>query len=286
MNEQLNSLIYYIKWLKHCGVNRSDVEGRIGDMDEYIGQFLEENPIGKRWREENLTAGGVPLPVAECNVAANLDEAIGTVYDVYFNEYVKRECPTEEERTAIRSDVNSFWRRLNSYMTPQNPRAYGLAVGRVQSGKTRNYIGLMFKAIDAGYNTVIILTSKSSRLAVQTHNRVGKWFGDDGFAVPNYNALTRVREDGAGVQWLGGQFAPNRINVGIVIKNERGHLANIREWMGGMGPEALRSMKLLFIDDESDSATPNTNGASDSLIGNTDDVQGLANDMRHILHEG
>ena len=286
MNEQLKSLIYYIKWLKHCGANRADVEERASDMERYIDQFLEDNPIGRRWRGENWTADGTPLPVAECNVEVNLDEAINSVYDVYFNEYVRRECQTEEERAAIRSDVSSFWKRLSSYMTPQNPRAYGLAVGRVQSGKTRNYIGLMFKAIDAGYNTIIILTSKSSRLAVQTHNRVGKWFGDEGLAVPNYNALTRVREDGAVVQWLGGQFAPNRINVGIVIKNERGHLANIRDWMGGMGPEALRSMKLLFIDDESDSATPNTNGASDPLIGNPDDVQNLANDVRRILHEG
>ncbi|MBO7684659.1 MAG: hypothetical protein J6T51_08050 [Kiritimatiellae bacterium] len=54
------------------------------------------------------------------------------------------------------ADVNSFWERLNSYMTPHRQRAYGLAVGRVQSGKTRNYIGLMFKAIDAGYNTILL----------------------------------------------------------------------------------------------------------------------------------
>ena len=94
MNEQLNSLTYYIKWLKHCGVNRSDVEERVGDMEGYIGQFLDENPIGRRWRDENWTADSAPLPVAECNVEANLEEAVNTVYDVHFNEYVRRECQT------------------------------------------------------------------------------------------------------------------------------------------------------------------------------------------------
>ena len=200
----------------------------------------------------------------------------------YFEQYVDKECHTDEERNFLTSDVTSLWKRLNSYMKPNRQRAYGLAVGRVQSGKTRNYIGLMFKAIDNGYNTIIILTSKNSRLAVQTHERVERWFGDQngGLGISNYCFLTRKRESAVGVEWLGGKFASNRINVGIVLKNESGHLANIRKWLEGMGHDSRAHMRLLFIDDESDSATPNTRNIGDPLIDSDAEVAYYADLVR------
>ena len=204
--------------------------------------------------------------------------------DRLFERYARMECETDEERESLVADVESFWERLNTYLTPQNQRAYGLAVGRVQSGKTRNYIGLMFKAIDEGYNTVIILTSKSKRLAVQTHKRVEKWFGREGLDLPNWQCLTRVRQDKAavGVEWFGGQFSARQVQVGVVLKNERGHLEKVREWMAVVR-EAGRDMRLLFIDDESDSATPNTNNIADPEINSAGDVEEL---IRRVQDSG
>lgn len=284
MDNVLRSLIYYVKWLRHMGVERDQLDGNIDDLCTYVSQSLDDNPIGKNWRVSNWDGAGTPLPIGQCNDRTYFAEAVDMAYanpsaqcDVpmpatnYFPQYIQQECNTEEERATLQMDVNSFWQRLNAYMTPQNQRAYGLAAGKVQSGKTRNYIGLMFKAIDEGYNTVIILTSKSSLLAVQTQDRVEKWFGNDGFRIPNYQMLTQVRPDGTGVDWRGGQFAHNRIQVGIVLKNERGHLERVRDWMHGIGT-AVNDMKLLFIDDESDSATPNTRGVNED-IENEDDVE-------------
>lgn len=191
----------------------------------------------------------------------------------YFSRYFERECKTDEEKSALKNDVESFWERLKDYQTEENRyRAYGLVVGRVQSGKTRNYIGLMFKAIDEGYNTIIVVTSKNNLLAKQTHDRVMKWFGNAGLQVPNYHALTRAGEQD-GISWQGGDFSSNRINVGIVMKNLTGHLDKLSEWLSGIGEECRSQMKLLFIDDESDNATPNTNTKEEPDITCDKDVE-------------
>ena len=48
----------------------------------------------------------------------------------------------------------------------------GLVMGNVQSGKTQNYIGLINKAIDCGYKTIILLGGHLNDLRRQTQERV------------------------------------------------------------------------------------------------------------------
>lgn len=48
----------------------------------------------------------------------------------------------------------------------------GLVVGQVQSGKTTSYAALINKAIDAGYDTIIVLTGIHESLRVQTQRRI------------------------------------------------------------------------------------------------------------------
>lgn len=48
----------------------------------------------------------------------------------------------------------------------------GLVMGNVQSGKTQNYIGLINKAIDAGYKIIILLGGHMNALRNQTQERV------------------------------------------------------------------------------------------------------------------
>jgi hypothetical protein len=198
-------------------------------------------------------------------------DALGALYD----------ASPEEEKIALKEDVNSFWNRLTGYQTEENGhRTYGLAVGKVQSGKTRNYIGLMFKAIDAGYNSVIILTSKNRRLACQTHKRVFDWLnGENGLGISNYHGLTRALEGMQGVEWIGGAFDSNRIHVGVIIKNESGHLNQVREWLAKIG-DSVRNMRMLFIDDEADSATPNTNNVGEPYINCVEDIDEYINQIR------
>lgn len=190
----------------------------------------------------------------------------------YFSRYVQEECKSEEERKNLTDDVETFWDRLKGYQTEANGhRAYGLAVGRVQSGKTRNYIGLMFKAIDDGYNTIIILTSKNNQLAVQTHERVFEKLNHI-YVSGSVNGLTQANAEG--VNWIGNRFVSNGLNVGVLLKNVAGHLSELEGWLDeANGNGSIRSMKLLVIDDESDAATPNANVFGTPKITSDEDVE-------------
>ncbi|NKF07319.1 Z1 domain-containing protein [Clostridium gasigenes] len=48
----------------------------------------------------------------------------------------------------------------------------GMVVGYVQSGKTAHYIGLINKAIDAGYKVIIVLAGMHNNLRAQTQSRI------------------------------------------------------------------------------------------------------------------
>lgn len=236
---------------------------------EQILELIEKMPPEQQEELVRKIAGGRKSPEAPAEVAVPNEG--------YFPRYVEKECGTQEERKNLTDDVESFWERLKEYEA-KSSRAYGLAVGRVQSGKTRNYIGLMFKAIDEGYNTIIVLTSKSNLLAQQTHDRVANWFKRGGLDVPTFNALTRVNEKG--IEWVGGEFSPNRINVGIIIKNVAGHLVNLKDWLSRISPDELNAMRLLFVDDEADAATPNTKASGDPKIASDADVDKFSAEIR------
>lgn len=64
---------------------------------------------------------------------------------------------------------------MNSIVDPTKELVYerrGMVVGYVQSGKTANYIGLINKAIDAGYKIIIVLAGMHNNLRAQTQSRV------------------------------------------------------------------------------------------------------------------
>ena len=60
----------------------------------------------------------------------------------------------------------------------ENPRTEGewdtrgMVVGSVQSGKTANYVGLIAKALDAGYKLIIVLAGIHNNLRAQTQERI------------------------------------------------------------------------------------------------------------------
>lgn len=52
----------------------------------------------------------------------------------------------------------------------------GLIIGDVQSGKTVNYSGIICKAVDAGFRTIILLTGTTNDLREQTQIRLDEAF--------------------------------------------------------------------------------------------------------------
>lgn len=132
----------------------------------------------------------------------------------------------------------------------------GLVVGYVQSGKTANMTAVIAKAVDAGYNLVIILAGLTDKLRQQTQRRLQSdlinrwpdaWFrlttedikGD--FRQPAHKALTNP---------------VNRAQIAVVKKNV-GPLKQLQATIEATSKVVLGGLRALIIDDECDQASVN-----------------------------
>lgn len=161
----------------------------------------------------------------------------------------------------------------------------GLVLGLVQSGKTSHYIGLINRAIDVGYDVVIVLTGFTESLRVQTQLRVEKGvlgYGlrrEDGIvknkaigvklignAWPNVNTGTTIYDDfktnvakNFGIHVGGGQ------PLVFMVKKNSTTLGNLLRWVRDFGAKRdseerffVPDASLLVIDDESDVGSVDT----------------------------
>ncbi|MED7950716.1 Z1 domain-containing protein [Streptomyces sp. BE303] len=169
-------------------------------------------------------------------------------------------------------------------------RRTGLVIGQVQSGKTGQYIGLAAKAVDAGYQFVVILAGIHNDLRSQTQLRVDE--GLLGFDTQhqqrsNQNGKSRLMGAGRmpGAKKLDiasptnssekgdfGRQAANAVNfplgrfpVVLVVKKHWKILEYLRTWVTEVqgtedetGNKVVRDIPLFIIDDEADNASINT----------------------------
>ncbi|WP_407400787.1 Z1 domain-containing protein, partial [Treponema sp.] len=149
----------------------------------------------------------------------------------------------------------------------------GLVVGQVQSGKTSNFTGLVCKAVDSGFNVIIVFAGILDDLRTQTQSRLEKCFlgfttkdiekiNESKIGVglidpsPVAHAFTTVVSDfkEATVNALGTNFQTNEPILFVVKKNGR-ILENMRKWLS---KRECNGKSVLFIDDEADNASVNT----------------------------
>lgn len=57
--------------------------------------------------------------------------------------------------------------------TADDPNRPGMLLGKIQSGKTRAFLGVIARAFDRGYDIAIVLTKGTKTLAKQTVKRIG-----------------------------------------------------------------------------------------------------------------
>lgn len=161
----------------------------------------------------------------------------------------------------------------------------GMVVGHVQSGKTANYIGLVCRAIDAGYKVIIVLAGIHNSLRSQTQIRLDE--GLLGFdSVHNLeggarepigvggisgcspiDTITTRMEDGDFRRAIANHF---NINPGghpllFVIKKNGSVLRNLLAWVEWAaqgqtvdGYPQVQDVPLLVIDDEADFGSVDT----------------------------
>ena len=140
----------------------------------------------------------------------------------------------------------------------------GLVVGYVQSGKTANMTAVIAKAVDVGYNFVIILAGMTNKLRAQTQRRID---ADIRQRYPTrWVSYTSVPPNDDNNQ-EGGDFVipPNghfqMPHSGIVqyavVKKVPSPLQNLLAAFSATPRVTLESMRVLLIDDECDQASVN-----------------------------
>jgi hypothetical protein len=165
---------------------------------------------------------------------------------------------------AIQSIEESTRRIMNFLHDPKIPgsyKRYGLVVGRVQSGKTANYAGLISRAVDSGFDIIIVLAGLHNNLRRQTQIRLEKELTEYDSERPVERRLTLLTTTEEDFQTLP---SSRFFNMGkesavlLVVKKNVSPLTKLCAQLIDI-PEAERiALNILVIDDEADHATINT----------------------------
>ena len=161
----------------------------------------------------------------------------------------------------------------------------GLIVGSVQSGKTGNYIGLICKAVDAGYKLIVVLAGVHNTLRSQTQLRIDEGFlgFDTQFARSLTQTTNRIGVGKINPNLVAHSLTTNEINgdfnrrilessginiygnnpIILVIKKNTSVMKNLLGWLATRGEtmedrrKQIKNLPLLVVDDEADNASIN-----------------------------
>lgn len=158
-----------------------------------------------------------------------------------FNKLIEKRHDAEDLILCMEDAVNKLLQKETSSQSP------GILLGKIQSGKTRAFIGIMALSFDNGYDAAIILTKGTKALLKQTVQRMEGDFADF------------IQEDKADVFDV--MVMPDNLTAYernkkliIIVKKEVNNMKRILEKLASVYPD-LREKKILIVDDEADYAS-------------------------------
>lgn len=162
--------------------------------------------------------------------------------DEIFYEYLKDR--NNYDLDTMRCMENTLI-KLESYSTStSNP---GMMLGKVQSGKTRTYIGLIGLAFDNKYDIAIILTKGTKALAHQTYERLRDEFNT--FVEDDYVQIYDIMNMPTNLT----QYELDQKLI-FIVKKETNNLNRLENALTETY-SSLKNKKTLIIDDEADYAS-------------------------------
>jgi hypothetical protein len=183
------------------------------------GPVFAESQI-KRWLALRDRSGGNDLPL-------------------FYDQLASKRGDPPELQAKVHEVVGRLLKEGTSLRRP------GILLGKVQSGKTRAYLGVIASAFDKGYDAAVILT-KDKSLAQQTLSRVKADFEEflDGDQVEIFDILAVP------------ELTPYELThkLVFVVKKEDDNMRRLIELFTETYP-SLKQRRVLIVDDEADLAS-------------------------------
>lgn len=162
----------------------------------------------------------------------------------------------EADRRCIENTVTRLLAEQTSTARP------GMLLGKIQSGKTKTFLGTVLLAFDNGFDIAIILTKGTKALARQTLARVRREFSTFG---------TEDRMQMFDIMTIPSGLTPYELNQKLVfvVKKQTDNLDRLEALFRRTYP-ALANRRALLIDDEADYASIGfRNTKAEGLVINT-----------------
>jgi len=145
-----------------------------------------------------------------------------------------------DEQTVIQETVQELF-------SPGTADKPGMLLGKIQSGKTKTFLGGIALGFDNGFDVAVVLTKPTTALARQTYKRVSKEFADfiEADEVKVYDILElpdRLT-----------QFELNQKLI-FIVKKQSDNLNRLSDALLKTYP-ALQGKRILIVDDEADNAS-------------------------------
>lgn len=199
------------------------------------------------------------ISVTECEDTQPWSIAV----DGFFRNNVERQMLADDMSHAAIDSVFSNAVRILSHCPNPNIQEElsetGIVIGKVQSGKTSNFISVLALAFDNGYDIAIVLGGNTLDLLKQNASRITSAFNVDSEKLTvlktndNKSLINPARIK---------EFLENGRKIIIVGLKHNKHIDQIAEIFGN---SYLSDKSVLIIDDEGDQATLNTKAYRNSI---------------------
>ena len=182
----------------------------------------------------------------------------GSKHWLALDRYLRNTKGWDDDTVDSINDTSSEVVSLLANPRKEQFRCRGLVVGYVQSGKTANMTAVIAKAVDEGYNLIVLLAGMTNKLRAQTQSRLEADIVN--LLRPQWQLYTTEEDDGDFAVPANGQFTmpvAGRAQLAI-MKKVTSRLRSFHRTIKKTPPAILRSLKVLIIDDECDQASINS----------------------------
>lgn len=238
--------------------------------DDFVGLITSKFESITKKQMDNLLACYFPTPDPEPSFIKSqskrwyrYNQKIHYCFKKYINEINKLPISAKNNISACSEDL------INLLPDPadDNKKVSGLVIGKVQSGKTGYFTALIARAVDSGYNLIVVLSGGNfNDLRAQTQNRLNsdliepmnKQINDYWHSFTNTVNGNKgdVNDESADRNW-------NLENKCLIVtKKNPSSLESLNKWAEEILITSRNNgvnLKLLLIDDEADHASQNLN---------------------------